>query len=244
MSTETVLECHGLQAGHTRTTPCVRDLNLVVTQGEIVALLGPNGAGKTTLLMTLAGLLPRLGGTVTIAGEEPPSGNPRAAVRSGAVLVPDDRSLFRRLTTEQNLRLAISGRGYRARDAIDPVLQHFPALRPRLKVAAGQLSGGEQQMLAIGRALLQRPKVLLIDELSMGLAPVIVESILPVLHSVAERDGTAIVLVEQHVRLALEIADRGIVLVHGQVVLADDASALAADLGRVERAYLGGVTAS
>ncbi|MET9199453.1 ATP-binding cassette domain-containing protein [Gordonia sp. NPDC003585] len=231
------LECHGLDAGYTRSSSCVRGLDLAVERGEVVALIGPNGAGKTTLLTTLAGLLPRLGGTVVVGGTELGSGSTRAAVRAGLVLVPDDRSLFRRLTTVQNLRLATRRHGHT--EAIEQVLEYFPALRNRLKVDAGQLSGGEQQMLAIGRALLQRPKVLLIDELSMGLAPVVVESILPVLRKVAATDGTAIVLVEQHVRLALEVADRGIVLVHGEIRLEDSAVALASNVGRIERAYLG-----
>lgn len=244
-----VLQCGGLSAGYAPSSPVVRGLDLSIAEGEIVALLGPNGAGKTTLLTTLAGLLPRLGGQAEVGGTVLPSGNARAAVRAGLVLVADDRALFRKLTTEQNLALAIPGGRWNPaaaratrRSAIDGVLQSFPSLRPRLKIAAGQLSGGEQQMLAIGRALLQRPKVLLIDELSMGLAPVIVESILPVLRDVAA-GGTSVILVEQHVRMALQVADRGMVLTHGEVVLSDDAATLSADLGRVERAYLGGAQA-
>jgi len=234
-----VLSCENLDAGHIRRSPCVRGLDLSLSEGEIVALLGPNGAGKTTLLMTLAGLLPRLGGSVVLAGEQLASGNTRGAVRRGLVLVPDDRALFKKLSVAQNLRLAIRGRGPTARSSIDEVLQYFPALEARLNLAAGQLSGGEQQMLAIGRALVQRPKVLLIDELSMGLAPVVVESILGVLRNVASSEGTAVMLVEQHVRLALGIADRAVVLVHGHVSLEDDATVLSNDVGRIERAYLG-----
>lgn len=235
----TLLECRGLDAGYARGKACVHGLDLSVEAGEIVALLGPNGAGKTTLLATLAGLLPRLGGEVNVADQSVRAGEARAAVRAGLVLVPDDRSLFKQLTTRQNLQLAIRRRGAARTEAIDRVLDHFPALRARLKVAAGELSGGEQQMLAIGRALLQEPKVLLIDELSMGLAPIIVESILPVLREVADTDGAAVVLVEQHVRLALDVADRAVVLVHGEIALADSAAALASDIGRVEEAYLG-----
>nr|WP_064570218.1 ATP-binding cassette domain-containing protein [Gordonia sp. LAM0048] len=235
----TLLECRGLDAGYARGKACVHGLDLSVEAGEIVALLGPNGAGKTTLLATLAGLLPRLGGEVNVADQSVRAGEARAAVRAGLVLVPDDRSLFKQLTTRQNLQLAIRRRGAARTEAIDRVLGHFPALRARLKVAAGELSGGEQQMLAIGRALLQQPKVLLIDELSMGLAPIIVESILPVLREVADTDGAAVVLVEQHVRLALDVADRAVVLVHGEIALADSAAALASDIGRVEEAYLG-----
>ncbi|MGW6036800.1 ABC transporter ATP-binding protein [Gordonia terrae] len=235
----TVLECRGLDAGYARGKACVHGLDLSVEAGEIVALLGPNGAGKTTLLTTLAGLLPRLGGEISVADQSVRAGEARAAVRAGLVLVPDDRSLFKQLTTRQNLQLAIRRRGAARTEAIDRVLGHFPALRARLKVAAGELSGGEQQMLAIGRALLQEPKVLLIDELSMGLAPTIVESILPVLREVADTDGAAVVLVEQHVRLALDVADRAVVLVHGEIALTDSAAALANDIGRVEEAYLG-----
>nr|WP_202422851.1 ATP-binding cassette domain-containing protein [Gordonia sp. SID5947] len=235
------MECHGLEAGYSRAAPCVRGLDISVEGGEVIALLGPNGAGKTTLLLTLAGLLPGLGGSVSLAGQVLPSGKPRSAVRAGMVIVPDDRALFRRLTAEKNLRLAVRERGRAARESIDQVLHYFPALTARLGVAAGQLSGGEQQMLAIARALLQRPKVLLIDELSMGLAPVVVESILPVLRDVAASERTAVLLVEQHVRLALEVSDRAIVLVHGQVRLEEESSVLAGDLERIERAYLGAV---
>ena len=235
----TVLECRGLDAGYSRGNPCVHGLELSVDAGEIVALLGPNGAGKTTLLTTLAGLLPRLGGEVTVAGQSVRPGDARAAVRAGLVLVPDDRALFRRLTTQQNLRLATRLRGRARAEAVDNVLGHFPSLTKRLTVSAGDLSGGEQQMLAIARALLQNPKVLLIDELSMGLAPIVVETILPVLREVADADRTAVVLVEQHVRLALEIADRAVVLVHGEVGLEDSAAVLSTDIERIEEAYLG-----
>ncbi len=156
------------------------------------------------------------------------------------MLVPDDRALFRALTCEQHLRLAVRGGAKATREAVESTVAHFPRLGERLRVKAGDLSGGEQQMLAIARALLQRPKVLLIDELSMGLAPVIVESILPTLREVASVDRTAIILVEQHVRLALEVADRAVVLSHGAIALSDDSAVLAADLPRLEAAYLGG----
>lgn len=146
-----------------------RSRPVTLDTGEVLCLLGPNGAGKTTLLPTLAGLLPRPSGNVSVAGRELPAGRPRQASAAGIVLVPDDRSLFGSLTVEENLRLARRA----GHIDIDAVVDYFPSLGKRFRVA-GQLSGGEQQMLALGRALVQQPWVLLIDELSMGLAPAVV----------------------------------------------------------------------
>lgn len=232
------LTIRNLSTGYVPGRPCVRDVSLDVETGQILCLLGPNGAGKTTLLLSLAGLLPRFGGEVVVDGLAVGGGRPREAVLSGLVLVPDDRALFRELSTTDNLRLAVRERR-RRRQALDEVLEYFPALEKRLGVAAGRLSGGEQQMLAIGRAILQRPKVLLIDELSMGLAPVVVDEILAVLRRLATAEGMSVVLVEQHVHLALGVADRAAVLVHGTVALADSAEVLRTEPGRIERAYLG-----
>jgi branched-chain amino acid transport system ATP-binding protein len=230
----TVLECRGLSAGYLG-RPVVRDFDLDVAEGEILAVLGPNGAGKTTVLLTLAGLLPRLGGRVLLLGRPLRASRPHLVTRLGMVLVPDDRALFTTLTTKENLTLAQRRDGM----GLDEVLAYFPSLRARLNVKAGMLSGGEQQMLAVGRALVQGPKVLLLDEMSMGLAPVIVESLLASLHKIASDSGVAIVLVEQHVTLALDAADRAIVLAHGEITLSGNAAALAADPSRLERAYLG-----
>ncbi|MGW5106220.1 ABC transporter ATP-binding protein [Nocardia sp. NPDC004123] len=235
----TVLECRDLSAGYLEQRPCLRGVDLNLHAGEITCLLGPNGAGKTTLLTTLAGLLPRAGGEVRLDGRDLVGGSPRVAVRAGMVLVPDDRALFRQLSTRQNLLLAVTERGRRG-SAVAEVLEYFPALEKRLSVDAGRLSGGEQQMLAIGRAILQRPKVLLIDELSMGLAPVIVAEILAVLRTLADA-GMSVLLVEQHVQLALGVADHGTILVHGTVADSDTAAVLREDPQRIERAYLGAV---
>ncbi|MER5435194.1 ABC transporter ATP-binding protein [Streptomyces sp. NPDC002588] len=235
MTGRELLTCEGVDAGYAKGRPVVRAFDLRLLPGEITALLGPNGAGKTTLLMTLAGLLPRLGGSVTLDGRQIHGGRAREAARTGMVLVPDDRSLFTQLTVRDNLTLARRRHG----STVDRVLDYFPALGKRLRVAAGMLSGGEQQMLALGRAMIQDPRVLLIDELSMGLAPVIVEELLPIVRQIAEGTGTAVVLVEQHVRLVLELADRAVVLVHGDTVLSGSAARLAADPGLLERAYLG-----
>jgi branched-chain amino acid transport system ATP-binding protein len=231
-----VLTCSGLDAGYVAGRPVLRNLDLSVAAGTVLALLGPNGAGKTTLLLTIAGLQPPLGGHIGLGGAPVRPGSPRAAVKAGLVLVPDDRSLFKGLTVTENLKLA-SRRGSATTTA--KIFDYFPDLRRRAKVAAGSLSGGEQQMLAIGRALMQDPKVLLVDELSMGLAPVIVESLLPVIRRVVDDTGAACVMVEQHVMLALQIADTAMVLAHGEVVLRGAAQELAADEARIERAYLG-----
>ena len=230
-----ILSCQDLDAGYAGGRPVLRGFGMSLEPGEVVALLGPNGAGKTTLLLTLSGLLPSLAGNVELLGKRLPGGQPRQASRQGLVLVPDDRSLFSGLSTRDNLILAGRKRGV----TLDAVLDYFPPLTKRLNVAAGQLSGGEQQMLAIGRALMQDPKVLLIDELSMGLAPVIVEALLPVVRQVATDTGAAVLFVEQHVRMALDVADRAVVLAHGETVLEGAAVALAADPEMLERAYLG-----
>ncbi len=230
-----LFECAALGAGHGRVT-VVRSFDLEAAAGTVLAILGPNGAGKTTLLSTIAGLLPSQGGVVRVAGAPLKPGRPEAAARAGIALVPDDRSLFSTLTVRENLQAATRRHCPRP----DDVIELFPALAPRRDVAAGSLSGGEQQMLAIARALVQQPRVLLIDEMSMGLAPVIVEGLLPVIRRVADESGAVVVLVEQHVGLALDVADDALVLVHGEVVLRGSAADIRADPARLEAAYLGG----
>jgi branched-chain amino acid transport system ATP-binding protein len=200
-----------------------------------VAVLGPNGAGKTTLLNTIAAILPAHTGSVAVDGKKLHPSRAAKVSRAGVVLVPDDRSLFGSLTVEENLRVAQGRQGH----AIDEIVDRFPTLRKRLRVNAGDLSGGEQQMLAVARALIQQPRVLLIDEMSMGLAPVIVEDLLPMVRGIADETGAVVILVEQHVSLALEVADRAIVLAHGEVVLDSPAAELRRDLSAVENAYLG-----
>ena len=233
-----VLTCTGLDAGYVAGRPVLRNVDISLEAGTVLAVLGPNGAGKTTLLLTIAGLQPPLAGHIGLGGAPVRSGSPRAAVKAGLVLVPDDRSLFKGLTVAENLKLA----SRRGATTMEMIFDYFPDLKRRMKLTAGNLSGGEQQMLAIGRALMQDPKVLLVDELSMGLAPVIVEKLLPVIRKVADGTGAACVLVEQHVMLALEIADTAMVLAHGDVALQGEAKALTADESLIERAYLGGST--
>jgi branched-chain amino acid transport system ATP-binding protein len=228
------LECRGLSAGYERLV-VVRELSLAVQRKEILAVLGPNGAGKTTLMLTLAGFLPPAGGTIMIDGTQVRGGSARRMNRSGVVLVPDFRALFTGLTPVQNLQLAARRGG----PTTDEVLDLFPALRRRARLRTGDLSGGEQQMLAVGRALVQAPKVLLIDEMSMGLAPVVVESLMPLIRQVANESQASVILVEQHVQLALEIADRAAVLVHGDVVVSGAAADLRQDGRALEAAYLG-----
>jgi branched-chain amino acid transport system ATP-binding protein len=229
-----LLACVGLHAGYGR-IEVIRRFDLVADAGAVVAILGPNGAGKTTLLTTLAGLYPALAGSVAVGGEVLKGGNPAAASRAGLVLVPDDRALFTSLTVDENLSVARSTR----HAPLDEVFELFPALGDRRRVTAGNLSGGEQQMLAIARAVRQRPRVLLVDEMSMGLAPVVVESLLPVVRRIADDTDAVVVLVEQHVGLALEVADRALVLHHGEVALDRPASELAADPAIIEATYFG-----
>jgi branched-chain amino acid transport system ATP-binding protein len=233
-TTAPLLACEGLSAGYGKLA-VARDIDLELGAGQVVAMLGPNGSGKTTFLLTVAGFLKPLSGTVRVDGAAIKAGSARRMNAAGVVLVPDSRALFTTLTTVENLHLASGS----SRGGVDEALDLFPGLQRRAKVKAGLLSGGEQQMLALARAIVQRPRVLLVDELSMGLAPVIVESLLPVVRNVADQTGAAVVLVEQHVHLALEIADRAIVLVHGEVTLNGEAAAIRQEAEAIESAYLG-----
>lgn len=227
--------CRDLAVGYGRLA-VARGLQLELQPASVTAVLGPNGAGKTTWLLTLAGFLPALGGHYEVAGAPVRRPSPQRLNAAGVVLVPDSRALFTQLNPRENLELAARRTGI----GVEGALELFPALRRRLKVRAGELSGGEQQMLAVARALVQAPKVLLIDEMSMGLAPVIVEQLIPIVRTVADETGAAVVLVEQHVRLALEVADHAVVLVHGELSLAVPAAQLRADPAALEAAYLGG----
>ena len=230
-----LFECRDLTAGYGHVN-IVRPFDLTADAGTVVAILGPNGAGKTTLLSTICGLLPRQSGTVRVADHQLKSGRAAAASRAGLVLVPDDRALFPSLSVRDNIRAACT----RRHDPRDEVLELFPALGARWKLHAGALSGGEQQMLAVARALVQKPRVLLVDEMSMGLAPLIVEHLLPVVRRIADDTSAVVVLVEQHVGLALEIADEALVLVHGEIALRGSAHELQRSPELLEDAYLGG----
>ena len=228
------LQCSALKGGR-GTATAFRDLDLAVGAGEVLALLGPNGAGKTTLLLTVAGLLKAQDGTVAVDGEPLRRGQAGAANRAGVVLVPDNRCLFTTLTVEENLRVACHRGGPAPRE----LLEVFSALEPRWHLQAGALSGGEQQMLVMARAMIQQPKVLLIDEMSLGLAPLIVQGLFDTVRHIATDRGCAVVLVEQHVGLALEVADRAAVLNRGSIVLEGSAAELAGDPNRLEQAYFG-----
>ncbi len=220
--------------------PVVRDLNLHIAPGEVVALLGPNGAGKTTTLLTISGLLRPVGGSITVLGSPVLGGRAYRTARLGLAHVAEDRSLFFDLTVTENLRLGLTGDRSGRAAAMDRAMELFPALQPLRKRRAGLLSGGEQQMLAMARALASEPKVLLVDEMSMGLAPIIVERMMPVVRRIADELGTGVLIVEQHVHMALSIADRGYVLNHGNLVLEGPASELMARRDLLEASYLGG----
>jgi branched-chain amino acid transport system ATP-binding protein len=229
-----VLEVSGLGAGYDN-VPVVRNLSLNVNAGEVVALLGANGAGKTTTLRAISGLVKVLDGTIRFAGDDLTGVSPTARARAGIAHVPEGRGIFYGLTVTEHFRI-----GTRASAAdVDEVLDYFPALRELQGRRAGLLSGGEQQMLAIACALIQKPRVLLLDELSLGLAPVIVERLLPVVRRFADERRTAVVLVEQHVHLGLEIADRAYVLAHGDLTTSGTADELRGDNDRLVASYLG-----
>ena len=235
---DTYLNIDGLFAGYGE-LPVVRDLHLTVNAGETVALLGPNGAGKSTTLLTCSGLLPVLGGKVEVFGRDTASvKRPEQLARLGLCHVPEGRALFSSLTVAENLRLGARNR-VEFRKAIPSVLEYFPELEPLMTRKAGLLSGGEQQMLAVGRALVAQPKLLMVDEMSLGLAPVIVQRLLPRFPRIARDTGCAILLVEQHVQQALAVADRAYVLAHGELLVEGTAQELSRDRALLESSYLG-----
>ncbi len=231
---EPVLSLDRVSAGYGQ-ADVVRDVEIDVHPGEIVALLGPNGAGKTTTLRVVSGLLKPSRGTVRYKGRDVAHLSPTQRARAGIAHVPEGRGIFFGLTVAEHLRL-----GYRG-ESIDPeaVYTYFPALRQLRDRPAGLLSGGEQQMLAVARNLARRPDLLLLDELSLGLAPVLVEGLLPVVRDYSRERNCGVLLVEQHVPLALEVADRCYVLSHGDVVLHEPAARVRENPELLVTSYLG-----
>jgi branched-chain amino acid transport system ATP-binding protein len=224
-----------LVAGH-QGVPAVRGVNLSVEQGEVIALLGPNGAGKSTTLWTIAGVLPIISGDVEVFGSSVRGRSIHAIARSGLAMVPEDRGLFYQLSVRENLRFR------RTRSSSwteERVFEYFPALADLVDRKCGLLSGGEQQMLALGCALICHPRALMIDEMSLGLAPIIVDRLLPVVRKIANDTGMAVILVEQHVHAALKVVDRAYVLSHGDLVMEGTASEMLSRSELLEASYLG-----
>jgi len=214
----------------------VRSLTMHVDRGEVVALLGPNGAGKTTTLNTISGMGQVLRGTVDVMGRPVPRlRQAHRVARYGVMHVPENRGILFQLTVRENLQLART----RGRVDLDRAVEFFPALGPLMNRRGGLLSGGEQQMLALGRAIVAEPALLMVDEMSLGLAPVIYEDLMPVVRRIADETGAGVLLVEQHVDLALAVADRGYVLNHGDLVMQGPANELLADRALLDASYLG-----
>ena len=217
----------------------VKGIDVVVAAGELVCLIGANGAGKTTTLKGICGLLPVKSGTIRYAGENITGRRPFTLVRRGLAMVPEGRGMFAALTIEENLAMGAYARNDRGaiREDVERIFALFPRLKERRRQTAGTLSGGEQQMLAIGRALMSRPRLLLLDEPSMGLAPLMVQKVFETILAVS-KEGVTILLVEQNAKLALEVSGRGYVMESGEITLAGKAAALLHD-PKVRAAYLG-----
>lgn len=234
---EPLLQVRGLTAGY-EAGPVLFGIDLEQARGELIALVGANGAGKSTLLGVLSGLVRATSGSVVLAGREIANARPESIVKAGVAHVPQGRRLFGTISVEKNLRLGAYVRRDREIDSdLGRVLDYFPALKNKLGRTAGTLSGGEQQMVAIGRGLMARPKLLMVDELSLGLAPKVVDRLIDVMKDI-NGAGTALMLVEQDVLVALDVADRAYVLENGRVALTGKAAEVKDDPG-IRRAYLG-----
>jgi branched-chain amino acid transport system ATP-binding protein len=236
-----LLEVDGISAAYGRVR-VLSDVSLHVDAGEIVTLIGANGAGKTTTLRAISGLVKLTSGAIRLEGRDLSRRTPDEIVRLGIGHAPEGRRVFARMTVRENLELGAFTRSSRREfdEDYERVLDVFPRLRERLLQKSGTLSGGEQQMLAIGRALMSRPSILMLDEPSLGLSPILVQTIFGVIREIASR-GTTVLLIEQNARQALAIANRGYVLELGRIVLADSATNLLASEA-VSAAYLGGGT--
>lgn len=234
-----MLQIHELKVSY-GAIQALKGIDLELNQGEIVALIGGNGAGKSTTLQTISGLLRPVSGGIHFLGEEISGVAPQEIVARGVIHVPEGRRIFSSLTVEENLEMGAYLQRDKAAKArnLEEVFGRFPRLKERRRQAGGTLSGGEQQMLAIARAIMANPKLLLLDEPSMGLSPVLVEQIFDIIQSINEQ-GTSILLVEQNAQMALSIADRGYVLETGKIVLSGVADDLLHD-PLVIKAYLGG----
>ena len=233
-----MLEVNGLRVSYGG-IQAVRGISFHVSEGEMVALIGANGAGKSSTLRALARLLEPAGGNVRYRGKELLQVPAHCLVSEGIALVPEGRGVFPRMTTLENLYMGAYARNEKAAVArdLEHVLGLFPRLRERAQQVAGTLSGGEQQMLAIGRALMSKPRLLLLDEPSMGLAPIMVQKVFEVIRTVAS-EGMTILLVEQNAKLALEVSQRGYVMESGEITVTDESTRLLAD-PKVRAAYLG-----